>query len=188
MLTDQPATSPKPAMSRKRLAQWALNLSLLAIILDQTVKGIAIITLPYGKTEPTIIPWLDLRLVLNPGAAFGLGARFGPLLAAGIFIILVVLTAWTIRRIVHRDSPLITIALAVAAAGGWGNMIDRILRAERGLLSGAVVDYLSISWFAIFNLADVFAVGGIAAAALLWTLDNRRQQQAKLHDHGATQS
>ena len=64
-------------------------------------------------------------------------------------------------------------------------MVDRALRGEHGVLSGAVVDYLSVSWFAIFNLADVFTVGGIAAAVVAATVQNRRAQgvaAATVHD------
>ncbi|OJX77796.1 MAG: hypothetical protein BGO91_10010 [Leifsonia sp. 71-9] len=167
------------------MALRALSAGLLAIAVDQAVKGIAILSLPYGQPVPTVIPSLDLNLVLNAGAAFGLGARVGPLLAAGILIVLTVLTAWIIRRVIRRENPTVTILLAIAAGGGWGNMVDRALRGEHGVLSGAVVDYLSVSWFAIFNLADVFTVGGIAAAVVAATVQNRRAQgvaAATVHD------
>lgn len=180
-------------MSRERLTQWSLSVGLLAIALDQAIKGTAAVALPYGQTIPTFIPGLDLRLVLNLGAAFGLGARVGPLLAAGILILLIALTGWIARRIIRRQNPPVTILLALTAAGGWGNMIDRVLRAENGPLSGAVIDYLSISWFAIFNLADVFAVGGVCAAILVGTLQARRPQQPQrpgtaMRDEGVRRS
>jgi signal peptidase II len=186
MLTEQAVeTATTGDVDRRRVALRALSAGLLAIAVDQAVKGIAILSLPYGQPVPTVIPSLDLNLVLNAGAAFGLGARVGPLLAAGIHIVLTVLTAWIIRRVIRRENPTVTILLAIAAGGGWGNMVDRALRGEHGVLSGAVVDYLSVSWFAIFNLADVFTVGGIAAAVVAATVQNRRAQgvaAATVHD------
>ncbi|ERK73310.1 MULTISPECIES: signal peptidase II [Leifsonia] len=186
MLTEQAVeTATTGDVDRRRVALRALSAGLLAIAVDQAVKGIAILSLPYGQPVPTVIPSLDLNLVLNAGAAFGLGARVGPLLAAGILIVLTVLTAWIIRRVIRRENPTVTILLAIAAGGGWGNMVDRALRGEHGVLSGAVVDYLSVSWFAIFNLADVFTVGGIAAAVVAATVQNRRAQgvaAATVHD------
>ena len=186
MLTEQAVeTATTGDVDRRRVALRALSAGLLAIAVDQAVKGIAILSLPYGQPVPTVIPSLDLNLVLNAGAAFGLGARVGPLLAAGIRIVLTVLTAWIIRRVIRRENPTVTILLAIAAGGGWGNMVDRALRGEHGVLSGAVVDYLSVSWFAIFNLADVFTVGGIAAAVVAATVQNRRAQgvaAATVHD------
>ncbi len=186
MLTEQAVeTATTGDVDRRRVALRALSAGLLAIAVDQAVKGIAILSLPYGQPVPTVIPSLDLNLVLNAGAAFGLGARVGPLLAAGILIVLTVLTAWIIRRVIRRENPTVTILLAIAAGGGWGNMVDRALRGEHGVLSGAVVDYLSVSWFAIFNLADVFTVGGIAAAVVAATVQNRRAQgvaAAPVHD------
>ncbi|MDN4599521.1 signal peptidase II [Leifsonia virtsii] len=186
MLTEQAVeTATTGDVDRRRVALRALSAGLLAIAVDQAVKGIAILSLPYGQPVPTVIPSLDLNLVLNAGAAFGLGARVGPLLAAGILIVLTVLTAWIIRRVIRRENPTVTILLAIAAGGGWGNMVDRALLGEHGVLSGAVVDYLSVSWFAIFNLADVFTVGGIAAAVVAATVQNRRAQgvaAATVHD------
>lgn len=186
MLTEQAVEAATTgSVDRRRVALRALSAGLLAIAVDQAVKGIAILSLPYGQPVPTVIPSLDLNLVLNAGAAFGLGARVGPLLAAGILIVLTVLTAWIIRRVIRRENPTVTILLAIAAGGGWGNMVDRALRGEHGVLSGAVVDYLSVSWFAIFNLADVFTVGGIAAAVVAATIQNRRAQgvaAATVHD------
>ncbi|MBO1741628.1 signal peptidase II [Leifsonia sp. TF02-11] len=180
MLTDQPvAATTTGILDRRRLAMRALFAGLFAIAADQAAKGVAILTLPYGEPVPTMIPTLDLDLVLNPGAAFGLGARVGPLLAAGILIILSILTVWVIRRVIRRENPTVTVLMAIAVGGGWGNMIDRTFRGEHGVLSGAVVDYFSVSWFAIFNLADVFTVVGIAAAVLVATLQHRRTQLDK---------
>lgn len=188
MLTNQAsATTSARVVNRRRLALRTLTAGLLAIAADQAAKGIAILTLPYGQPMPSVIPTVDLRLVLNSGAAFGLGARVGPLLAAGILIILTVLTAWIVRRVIRGENPTLTVLLAIAVGGGWGNMVDRAFRGEHGVLSGAVVDYFSISWFAIFNLADVLTVGGIAAALLVATLQHRRTQSPVI-DASADQS
>ncbi|MCB1027813.1 MAG: signal peptidase II, partial [Microthrixaceae bacterium] len=55
--------------------------------------------------------------------------------------------------------------------GALGNLLDRLFRANDGLLSGKVVDFVAVTWYAVFNVADVFVVVG--AIALLW-LEFRR--------------
>ena len=49
-------------------------------------------------------------------------------------------------------------------------MYDRISRAEGGPLSGSVVDFIAVDWFAVFNVADILTVVGMmvwAGTALL---------------------
>ncbi|RDV43963.1 signal peptidase II (plasmid) [Streptomyces sp. L7] len=177
MLNDENVASRSDAVERRRLGVRALAAGLLAIAADQIVKGVAVLALPYGQPIPTAIPGLDLRLVLNPGAAFGFGAGVGPLLAAGVLVVLVVLTTWIIRRVIREENPTVTVLLAVAAGGGWGNMIDRVFRGHQGIFSGAVIDYFSVSWFAVFNLADVFTVCGIVAALAIATFQQSRTRR-----------
>ena len=60
-----------------------------------------------------------------------------------------------------------TALLALAAGGGAGNIWDRISRATGTPLSGEVVDFIAVDWFAIFNVADIFTTCGIAGWALI---------------------
>lgn len=58
-------------------------------------------------------------------------------------------------------------------------MTDRVGRAPAGApLTGEVVDYLAVSWFAIFDIADVFAVGGVLVWIMVVMLRSRRQDVA----------
>ena len=50
----------------------------------------------------------------------------------------------------------------------FGNLFDRIFRAQAGFLSGAVVDWIDVQWWPIFNIADAaVVVGGILIAIFL---------------------
>ncbi|KQQ92571.1 hypothetical protein ASF62_12020 [Leifsonia sp. Leaf325] len=138
---------------------------LTGFALDQLTKLWALNSLANGEVIP-ILPTVSLRLAFNPGAAFGLGAASGPVLAIGILALLLVLTGWIISRLL-RGSPLLgTLLLTAVAAGGWGNMSDRLTRGDGQFLSGHVVDFVAVDWFAIFNLGDVLTVIGMA----LWAL------------------
>lgn len=138
---------------------------LTGFALDQLSKLWALNALADGAEIP-ILPTLSLRLAFNPGAAFGLGAESGPIMAVGILALLLGLTGWIIARLV-RGSPLLgTLLLTAVAAGGWGNMSDRLTRGDGQFLSGHVVDFIAVDWFAIFNLGDVLTVVGITAWAI----------------------
>jgi signal peptidase II len=70
---------------------------------------------------------------------------------------------WMGRRLV---SPWWAVGLGMILGGAMGNLVDRFFRSP-GPLSGHVVDFLSIGWWPVFNVADPSVVGG---AILLVTL------------------
>ena len=63
---------------------------------------------------------------------------------------------WMGRRLV---SPWWAIGLGMILGGAMGNLVDRFFRSP-GPLQGHVVDFLSIGWWPVFNVADPSVVGG----------------------------
>ena len=134
---------------------------ILVIIIDQLVKFWVEDTL-FGTDIVRFIPGvISLVNVHNYGAAFGFldtsGARIYFLVAAGLFALLVVIALAT-NFITGRLSRW---CLVFVAAGGLGNMIDR-------LLYGYVVDMFKVELFnfPVFNVADIF----ITVFAILFVL------------------
>ena len=72
---------------------------------------------------------------------------------------MVVFIVTQVRRI---RSPLWAMALGGLLGGTLGNLTDRLTR-EPGFFVGHVIDFIQVWGFpAIFNLADVFIVVGVA--------------------------
>lgn len=141
-------------------------LVLAASAVDRLTKSWALTGLDDGRTIELALG-ARFELIFNPGVAFGLGSDLGPPLAVGLIIVLTALTVWVFVR-AFRGAPMGSTAfLALAAGGGAGNIWDRVSRAERPPLSGTVVDFIAVDWFAIFNVADIFTTCGIAGFALL---------------------
>lgn len=111
-----------------------------------------------------------LELIFNPGVAFGLGGTLGAPLVIAVIAIAGALVTWVILRAVRGSNMASTAFLAVAAGGAIGNIWDRISRAHDGPLTGEVVDFIAVDWFAIFNVADIFTTCGIAAWVLMLLL------------------
>jgi signal peptidase II len=44
--------------------------------------------------------------------------------------------------------------------GAAGNLTDRAFREGDGVMGGAVVDFIDLQWYPVFNVADVAVVGG----------------------------
>jgi signal peptidase II len=129
-----------------------LGLALLVLALDQATKLWAAGTLDYGMPV-TVLPFFNLTLVHNTGAAFSFLADAGGW--QRIFFIVVsgvvslVLAAWLWR--LPRDARLLGIALALVLGGAVGNLVDRVAY-------GYVIDFLDFhaaGWhWPAFNVAD----------------------------------
>jgi signal peptidase II len=112
---------------------------------------------------------LRLQLVINHGASFGLGSGYEPVLTVLTLVIVVLLWLWAVRT----RSRVERIGAALAAAGGTGNVVDRLIRPP-AVLHGGVVDWLHVSFYGpTFNLADVMLRGGVVVAAVAWLLGQR---------------
>lgn len=114
--------------------------------------------LPVGERIP-ILPWLSLTHVHNTGIAFSLLGSVSWLLPAGIALTLVFLVFYNKARWTRGTRA--HVALVLLAGGAIGNLIDR-------LRVGAVIDYVDLSVWPVFNLADVAVTVG--AGLLLLSL------------------
>lgn len=114
--------------------------------------------LPIGD-RILILPWLSLTHVHNTGIAFSLLGRVSWILPAGIALTLVFLVFYNKAR--WTRSGRAHVALVLLAGGAIGNLIDR-------LRVGAVIDYIDLSVWPVFNLADMAVTVG--AGLLLLSL------------------
>ncbi len=132
------------------------------LLLDQVSKMIALDRLGDGRVVDVIDGVLRLRLVRNPGAAFGLGGDFTVVLAVLMIAVIVVILTMS-RRL---GSVPWAVALGGMLGGAFGNLADRIFRAP-GPLRGHVIDFLELPNWPVFNLADSAIVGGAALIVIL---------------------
>jgi signal peptidase II len=166
------APVPGAAQARKAAGRTVLLalVALLAVAADVATKAWALSRLSGGRHVTTAGGLIRLRLVINHGAAFGLGAGYEPLLSIVAFAGVILLGTWAVRAAGRAEGA----GAALAAAGAAGNLIDRLTRTP-AVLHGGVVDWLHLSFYGpTFNLADVWLRGGllIALAGWLWRNTN----------------
>lgn len=138
----------------------ALWLSAAVIALDQLTKWAALKYLA-RHAELTILPFINLTLVYNRGAAFGFLSEAGGWQNA-FFIAVAVIASVVIAYLLYRTEPGDHIAgggLALILGGAIGNVIDRVMH-------GHVIDFIDIyyrSWhWPAFNIADsAITIGAI---------------------------
>lgn len=116
---------------------------------------------------------LRLRLVHNTGFAFSAGSGLGPVLALAAIVIVALL--WSSRRRV--GSVWGAIGLGGIIGGALGNLADRVFRgAAWG--RGAVVDFIDLQWWPIFNVADASITVGLAIVLFDLYRNERRSAAA----------
>ncbi len=167
-----PLYLPPSEVRRSRLALLAGVGT--AIYLADLATKIAVVALleeddpvPIGGTN------ISLRLIRNPGAAFGIGVNLTVIFTA-ITMLVVAAVLTSSRRLGSRPWAL---TLGLLLGGALGNLTDRVARSP-GFLSGHVIDFVEIPGWPIFNVADlsICVAGGLMVYLAIRNipLDGRR--------------
>jgi signal peptidase II len=148
-------------------SRLVLLLAVAAAVLLADVLSKALVVRELSDREPVTLlgGLLTLRLVRNPGAAFGFAQGITiafTVVAVGVVVVILRLS----RRL--RSTPW-AVALGLVLGGAVGNLTDRIFRAP-GPGRGHVVDFLELPHWPVFNLAD----SAIVMAAVLMVLLSAR--------------
>lgn len=125
-------------------------------ILDQATKSWAAGEL--AGRDIQLVGSLRLHLERNSGSAFSLNQGRGGLVAL-LALAVVVVVVWIGRTVQSRPGA---VAVGMVLGGAVGNLIDRFFRDGQGFLGGAVIDFIDLQWWPVFNVADIaVTVGGI---------------------------
>ena len=125
---------------------WLLIAFIVAA--DQATKHWALNRLSNARTID-LIGSLLFNLAFNKGMAFSQATGAGPIIGALAFVVIIVIVLW-LRR---NAQGLAGVAAGLIVGGATGNLIDRLLRGD-AWLRGAVVDFIDLQWWPIFNIAD----------------------------------
>lgn len=167
--------------SRRRLT--AMGVALAVIVIDQVSKFWAQATLTDEPIE--LLPTVQLDLAYNEGMSFGTGSGFGRLIGVIVMGVLVYL-----GLLIHREPRTgRAVLLAVVAGGAAGNLLDRLFRTgDDSPLTGAVVDFIDVEWYAVFNVADAAVVLGLIWFVLLELLGSPSDPPIPPDHAGPTQA
>jgi len=145
-----------PAIAARRRAGLVGAIAAAVIAIDQLTKTWAAHTL---ATRDIDLFWtLRFHLARNRGAAFSLAFGSGGMVAILAVVVVIVLIA--IGRSI--GTRLGVLSLGLVLGGALGNLVDRAFREGSGFLGGAVVDFIDLQWWPIFNVADMaVSIGGV---------------------------
>jgi len=154
-------------MPKARRLQWRqlywLWVSLFVVAADQWSKT-AVEHALFLHERVVVLPFFNITLAYNPGAAFSFLAQAGGWqrwFFAGIALFAsIVIVGWLLNK---RESRYTLAGLTLVLGGALGNLWDR-------LVLGHVVDFLDFHWagwhFPAFNLADTAITLGVICLIL----------------------
>src|SRR6185503_16676634 len=122
--------------------------------------------------EVDVVGPFSIHHVQNSGIAFGLFAS-----ATAIVILLTgVAIAWMLIFFARSGArhPVLPVALGLVIGGSVSNLVDRVRL-------GHVTDFLDVSRWPAFNLADSFIVVGVAILLLALAASDRKPNKARRH-------
>lgn len=145
--------------------QWVslAALALAAVGADQLTKWIVASNLGLGEGLHVLGPFW-IRHVQNSGIAFGLF----PSATAVVIVLTAGAVAWMVTYFARSGArhPVLPIALGLVIGGSVSNLTDRIRL-------GHVTDFLDLSHWPAFNLADSFIVVGVGIILAALVLADR---------------
>jgi signal peptidase II len=157
------------------MTRW-LWLSFLVVVLDQVSKQLVERSFALHESME-LLPFLNLTLVYNKGAAFSFLSDQGGwqrwVFVGLALVVIPVLVNWV--RHLGRQERRIAAALTLIIGGAVGNLIDRALL-------GHVIDFIDLyygQWhWPAFNIADSAIVIGVAFMLVDVLLGSRRQHDS----------
>ena len=143
------------------------------MILDRVSKMQFSSMTPGGVIAGPYAGLVDLRLVHNTGAAWGIFSD--STFALGIFsiVVCVVITIYFLVTI-RQSNAIMAIGFGMVVAGGLGNAVDRFA-------FGYVTDFIEFSFmdFPVFNVADIGVTVGFLFVVIGLIVSWRRQSKRK---------
>ncbi len=122
---------------------------LIILIIDQLIKYFVV---SIALNVPMIENIFNLKYVKNTGGMYGVLQNNNLFFILISIVILIILSVYIFKS-VNKSTPQFKIWQLILA-GGVSNFIDRIFR-------GAVVDFIQLKFFGVFNLSDACIVIGV---------------------------
>jgi signal peptidase II len=138
----------------------------LVVLLDQATKTWAENALRNGPIE--LVGPVKFELTYNSGFSFSIGQGHPLIITIAAVVIAVGVGAYAVTT----SSLLKRVAGSLVVGGALGNLADRVFRHNHG----AVIDFIHLPHWPIFNLADSAITVGVVLLLIAGVLDGRHER------------
>ncbi|MDX2161740.1 MAG: signal peptidase II [bacterium] len=176
METEQPTPSAPPAPQEGYRA-WIVLFVVIGLVLavDQGAKRLVLAQMAYGETVQPIaalVPYLQITLTENRGAAFGFLPQGGDIFLVIAFVVVAVMLVLYPR--LGANAWASRIAVGMVCGGALGNALDR-------LQYGAVVDFVHLQIPGLVSNVSNFADHAIVIGVFIlvvqsWRTDGQQKR------------
>jgi signal peptidase II len=160
-----------------------LCISAIGFGLDLWTKILAVRHLSGGVVKRLVGDHLELVLVYNRAAVFGLDPRhvipgFPVNLFFSIFTLIAIVVLVLYFRSLKKTDTLMHYGLAAVLPGALGNLFDRILHPARGVVDFIKVDlnFWPLNPWPVFNLADVWVTIGVMLMIIAFVVEEQQRK------------
>ncbi len=137
---------------------FALSLTLIVFILDQTSKQLILDWFFSGNSKIEVTSFLNFILSGNTGITFGMLQLNSSYFVVFLCVVTLFISILLLKWLWKAESVLSSLGLSLILGGALGNLIDR-------LMYGKVVDFIDFHVFGYhwytFNIADCAIVVGV---------------------------
>ena len=148
-----------------------IQFAVLVFFLDQFSKYLVREFLPLYHSWP-VDGFFRITHTFNTGSIFGLfqgqNATFILVSFLGVAVLML------LYRIQRFPTGLLRLSLGLQLGGAFGNLLDRVRL-------GHVTDWVDVSVWPVFNVADACIVTGLVVLAWLFTMSERQRGRGDVH-------
>ncbi len=166
--------------------RWALIIIVTAIglFLDILTKYLADTKLTYAIPKVIFGDYLQLFLVYNKGAVFGMNPKdLFPGFPTHYFFMIFNSIATVLLILYYKSLPKTERAMhwgiALIIPGALGNLSDRFLHPSKGVVDFIKMGISEQHYWPIYNFADIYVTFGVIILMLCFLTEDKRRNTAK---------
>lgn len=171
-------------MEKKMKRKWLLLfiVTTAGFFLDWLTKHLAHTNLDYATPVKIFGDYLQLMLVYNKGALFGFNPQ--SIIASfpvNHFFIVFTFLAIIMLILYYRNIPETEISLhwgiMLIFPGAFGNLLDRIIHPELGVIDFIRIGISERCYWPIFNFADIYVTAGVVLLMITFITEEKRKKK-----------
>jgi len=163
--------------------RWALiiTVTIVGLLLDILTKYLADTKLTYAVPKVIFGDYLQLLLVYNKGAVFGMNPKdLFPGFPTNYFFIFFNSIATVLLIVYYKYLPKTERAMhwgiALIIPGALGNLSDRFLHPSKGVVDFIKMGISEKHYWPIYNFADIYVTFGVIILMLCFMTEDKRRK------------